>query len=607
MERFFSEPLESMKREKGAKAMNILLVAINAKYIHSNLAVYSLRRYAEPYQEHISICEYTINQYVDDILMDIYRKKPELIAFSCYIWNIDMVERLIVELKKVLPHVPIWVGGPEVSYETTACMTQQPLIDGIVVGEGEQTFLELMAYYVDGSKSLQEIDGVVYRDQQGIHHTKPRKPMDLSDIPFPYDNMDEFANKIVYYETSRGCPFSCSYCLSSIEKGIRLRRLDLVKKELQIFLDAKVPQVKFIDRTFNCNHEHAMTIWKYLIEHDNGITNFHFEISADLLNEEELQLLNSMRIGLVQLEIGVQSTNADTIHAIHRTMNLDKLSYAVHRVQEGENIHQHLDLIAGLPYEGYDSFRISFNQVYAWRPNQLQLGFLKVLKGSRMHEEHLAHGMQYKSYAPYEVLTTKWLNFDEVLALKKVENMVEIYYNSGQFVHTLNFLMHFYASPFDFYQSLGEYYEAQGDLGVHHNRIARYHILLQFVTSEKPEITEPLKELLIYDLYLRENLKSRTDFGKNLEGYKEKYHGFYEEMEKYNKQGKENLLSAYNNYQARQMARMTHIEYFTYDLEALEKTGKIKSVQWHILFSYKKRHPLTLEAETYRLFEDEAD
>ena len=581
--------------------MNILLVAINAKYIHSNLAVYSLRQYAKTYQEHITLCEYTINQYVDDILMDIYKQKPDFIAFSCYIWNIDMVRQLVIELKKILPHIPIWVGGPEVSYETTACMLEQPLLDGIMIGEGEQTFLELMAYYIDGTGKLADIDGIVYREKQEIHTTKPRKPMDLSEIPFPYDTMDAFKNKIVYYETSRGCPFSCSYCLSSIEKGIRLRKIDLVKKELQIFLDAKVPQVKFIDRTFNCNHEHAMAIWRYLIENDNGVTNFHFEISADLLNEEEFELLNSMRVGLVQLEIGVQSTNADTIHAIHRTMNLEKLSAAVHRVQQGKNIHQHLDLIAGLPYEDYDTFRKSFNDIYAWRPNQLQLGFLKVLKGSRMHEEYQMYQMQYKSYAPYEVLTTKWLDFDDVLALKKVENMVEIYYNSGQFVHTLEFLMHYYNSPFDFYQALGEFYEAYGDLGVHHNRIARYHILLEFVIKDKAEIIEPLKELLTYDLYLRENMKTRPEFSKDLQCFKEKYHGFYEEMEKKNKQGEENILSGYSGYQARQLARMTHIEYFTYDLEELQKSGKRKAVQQHVLFMYKERHPLTMEAKTYVL------
>ena len=584
--------------------MKVILAAINAKYIHSNLAVFSLKKYAEKYKESVSIAEYTITQYVDDILNDLYQKRPDVLALSCYIWNIDMVKELTKELKKVCPELLIWVGGPEVSYEVDSFLACNPQIDGVMIGEGEQTFLELMEYYIGKMGALEDINGIAYRNQQEIFFTKPRMPMDISEIPFPYDDIDMLEHKIIYYETSRGCPFSCSYCLSSIEKGVRLRKMDLVKQELQMFLDYKVPQVKFIDRTFNCNHKHAMEIWQYIYEHDNGVTNFHFEISADLLTEEELELLNRMRVGLAQLEIGVQSTNEKTIHAINRTMNLDKLSYAVKRVQQGENIHQHLDLIAGLPYEDYESFRNSFNEVYVMAPNQLQLGFLKVLKGSEMYVEQDEHHILYKGQAPYEVMATKWLPYDDVLRLKQVEDMVEVYYNSDQFTHTLRFLMHYYETPFDFYQQLGAYYEEEGLQGFHHSRIARYDILLDFVKKTKSQIVEPLKELLVYDLYLRENLKSRPGFAKEQKEWKDKYHKFYGTMEQMNKEGLmeldgvKNILPDYKEYQARQMARMTHLECFVYDLITLEETGEVKLKEQHILFDYKKRNPLNQEAKT---------
>lgn len=590
--------------------MKVLLTAINAKYIHSNLAIYSLRKYAEKYTKNIELCEYTINNYVEDILMDLYKRKPNVLAVSCYIWNIDIVKEVLSEIKKVLPNVIIWLGGPEVSYEVEDFLQKYTYVDGVMIGEGEETFLELMEYYIEGKGRLVDIKGIAYRrkneqkEENEVKITLPRLPLSLSEIPFPYDDLDVFQNKIVYYESSRGCPFSCSYCLSSIDKGVRLRDIELVKKELQIFLDKKIPQVKFIDRTFNCNHKHAMEIWKYILENDNGVTNFHFEISADLLQEEELELLNQMRIGLVQLEIGVQSTNNATIGAINRTMNLEKLAYAVKRVKDGNNIHQHLDLIAGLPYEDYTSFRKSFNEVYALEPNQLQLGFLKVLKGSKMHAEHEKHHILYRGHAPYEVMVTKWLSYEDVLKLKQVEEMVEVYYNSAQFSHSLNFLMHHYETPFDFYQELGSYYEQENLQGYQHARIARYNILLDFVKKTKPELEDALKEILVYDLYLREKMKSRPAFAKKTDKYKEQYYAFYQRIEQMNKEnkteldGKKNLLPAYKGYQARQMYRMAHIEHFHYDLTQMEKNGEMVEKDYHILFDYKERNPLSLEAKT---------
>ena len=496
--------------------MKILLVACNAKYIHSNLAVYDLQAYASDYADHIVLKEYTINQQKDDIMRDIYLEHPDVVCVSCYIWNLSFVKELMADLIKILPGADFWAGGPEVSYDAEKFLTENSEFKGVMVGEGEETFKELAGYYVEKNpQNLKDMTGICYRDGDQIIHNGWRQIMDLSSIPFIYKDLSEFKNRIIYYESSRGCPFSCSYCLSSIDKKLRFRDTETVKKELQFFIDNKVPQVKFVDRTFNCKHDHAMAIWKYINEHDNGVTNFHFEISADLLREEELQEMSTMRPGLIQLEIGVQSTNPDTIKAIHRTMNFEKLKGIVDRIHSFGNIHQHLDLIAGLPYEDYDSFRHSFNDVYALKPQQLQLGFLKVLKGSHMMEMCREYGIVYKTQEPYEVLSTKWLDYDHVLKLKTVENMVEVYYNSGQFQNTLEYLEKFFPDAFSIYERLGSFYMEKGYGDVSHTRMRRYEILLEFL-EDVPEISmDQVKDQMVYDLYLRENLKSRPGFARD--------------------------------------------------------------------------------------------
>lgn len=493
--------------------MKILLAACNAKYIHSNLAVYDLQAYASDYADHIVLKEYTINQQKDDIMRDIYLEHPDVVCVSCYIWNLSFVKELMADLIKILPDADFWAGGPEVSYDAEKFLTENSEFKGVMVGEGEETFKELAGYYVEKNpQNLKDMTGICYRDGDQIIHNGWRQIMDLSSIPFIYKDLSEFKNRIIYYESSRGCPFSCSYCLSSIDKKLRFRDTETVKKELQFFIDNKVPQVKFVDRTFNCKHDHAMAIWKYINEHDNGVTNFHFEISADLLREEELQEMSTMRPGLIQLEIGVQSTNPDTIKAIHRTMDFEKLKGIVDRIHSFGNIHQHLDLIAGLPYEDYDSFRHSFNDVYALKPQQLQLGFLKVLKGSHMMEMCREYGIVYKTQEPYEVLSTKWLDYDHVLKLKTVENMVEVYYNSGQFQNTLEYLEKFFPDAFSIYERLGSFYMEKGYGDVSHTRMRRYEILLEFL-EDVPEISmDQVKDQMVYDLYLRENLKSRPGF-----------------------------------------------------------------------------------------------
>lgn len=505
--------------------MKIFLTAINAKYIHSNLAVYSLRAYAKDYQEQIAIGEYTINNRVDYILEQIYKAKPDVLCFSCYIWNMDYVEELITEYHKLCPEVPIWVGGPEVSYEVETFLAEHPQVTGVMIGEGERTFEQLCGYYVNQTGSLEEIRGIAFldRDNGKTVFTPPQEPMDMSEIPFCYDHIENFENRIIYYESSRGCPFNCSYCLSSIDKKLRFRDMELVKKELAFFIEKKVPQVKFVDRTFNCRHDHAMEIWRFVKEHDNGITNFHFEISADLLNEEELALIHDMRPGLIQLEIGVQSTNETTIREIHRTMKLELLKDIVRKIQNGENIHEHLDLIAGLPYEDYATFAKSFDEIYELKPNQLQLGFLKVLKGSYMYEHAAEYEIIYHEKTPYEVMKTKWLSFDDVLKIKQVEEMLEVYYNSGQFEITMKVMEPLFDSAFAMFQELGAFYEEKGYFGMSHSRIRRAEILLEFMREQKSEdaVLQMLEESLTFDLYYRENCKSRPFWAPSPAQFKE--------------------------------------------------------------------------------------
>ena len=484
--------------------MKILLNAVNAKYIHSNLAVYSIRANAGEYRDQIELGEYTINQYVEEILQDIYKKKPDLIAFSCYIWNIRHIRELVRELRKVLPKVPIWLGGPEASYDAEGLLKNYPEVTGVLVGEGEESFYELCKFYDGKLKSLDEVNGIAYRKDGEIVVKPYAFVKDLSSLKFAYEDFQDFEHKIIYYESSRGCPFSCSYCLSSIDKSVRFRSLDQVKAELQTFIDAKVPQVKFVDRTFNCKVSHAMAIWNFIHENDNGITNFHFEVAADLITEEELELFAKMRKGLIQLEIGVQSTNEETVCEIRRKMNFEKVADMVTRVKNLGNIHQHLDLIAGLPNEDYESFGKSFNDVFALYPEQLQLGFLKVLKGSYMYENKEAYGLVYRSEPPYEVLSTNWVSYDEMIRLKGIEQMVELYYNSHQYDRTLNAVLEEEDSAFGFFESLADDYRAKGYHLVNHSRKEKYYILKDFLERRNPKMGEYYWELLKEEFNSRE-------------------------------------------------------------------------------------------------------
>ena len=578
--------------------MKVLLTAVNAKYIHSNPAVYSLQKfvtaYAPEYGRNVELAEFTINHYADDILQEIYRRRPDVVAFSCYIWNLQMIERVLEDLPKVLPEVQIWAGGPEVSYDAPDFLKKHDCMTGVMMGEGEETFLELMEYW-HGKKKLNEIPGITWRDGEGEIKVQPGRPLlDMNRIPFLYDELDDFEHRIIYYESSRGCPFSCSYCLSSIDKSVRFRDAQTVVKELQFFLDRKVPQVKVVDRTFNCRHSHALTIWNYIREHDNGITNFHFEIAADLLNEEELALLNTMRPGLVQLEIGVQSTNQKTIEAIDRVMDFSHLCSVVKHVQSGHNIHQHLDLIAGLPWENFDSFRQSFNDVYHLYPDQLQLGFLKVLKGSRMQEKAEEYGIVYHSDPVYEVFYTNWISYQEILELKQIEDMVEVYYNSGQFPNTIRHLEKEFCDPFTMYQQLAAFYGQQGWWGQSHSRMQRFEMLREFIHSVSEN--RIYDELLLLDLYLRENSKSRPKWAPDLQNEKKQFLDWFRQEEQ-----EHQVLKGYEGFSARQMMNMVHLERFSIETAQLcgwEQQKEDTQECW-VLFDYRNRNALDQNAGIY--------
>ena len=651
--------------------MRFLLCGINAKYIHSNLAIFSLKAYADrkkiPGAE-IILKEYTINNYVEDILQDLYEAKADIIIFSCYIWNISFVRELAAELKKVSPEVKLWAGGPEVSYAANKFLMENPTFDLIMQGEGEEVFSELICLtveekcrikdvykqseskkvlsgivekryfierkqavkeekdiedkhfagednvyptnYIDMSK-LQKLQGIAVRDFLGeaalgnaesnignktkIINTGFATLMDMDTIPFVYEDFHLFEHKILYYETSRGCPFCCSYCLSSVDKTVRFRSLPIVKKELDAFLEAKVPQVKFVDRTFNCNRQRAIDIWSYLVEHDNGITNFHFEISSDLLGEEELELFAKMRPGLIQLEIGVQSTNGETVDAIHRHMDLEKLFHYVDRVHALGNIHQHLDLIAGLPYENYERFGVSFDDLYAHKPDQLQLGFLKVLKGTMMEEEVKKYSILYRNQPPYEVLGTKWLSYDEIILLKGVEELVELYYNSGQYTLTLKYAVPFFESPFRFYEMFSAWYRGKGYHKLNHNRLEKYNILREFLREHIDENEwDTLDEIMLYDMYLRENVKGRPAWAKDTAQYKKEWKALYREQGE--KLFPEDVQAGI--YDSKRAANQSHIEVFEINIKKFEQSGQVEKKQVFCLFDYSRRNPLNRAART---------
>lgn len=553
----------------------VILAALNAKYIHSNLALRYLSRFQNNNQKHhVETMEFTINQRLDFIAEELFRKQPDVVLFSCYIWNVEMLRQLCPILKKIMPDCVIGFGGPEVSYESETFLRENPAVDFVMRGEGELVFTKYLEHLDAGNPAtLGEIESLTYRQGDEIFSTPQMHPMDLALLPFPYeDDFSDVQNQIIYYESSRGCPYYCGYCLSSVENGVRFVPLDKVLPDLQKFLDKNVPQVKFIDRTFNCKKSHAMAIWKYLHEHDNGVTNFHFEITADLIDQETIDFLKTVRKGLFQFEIGVQSTNPQTIRAINRNVDFAALSEIVQQIKDGGNIHQHLDLIAGLPYEDYDSFGRSFNDVYALHPEQLQLGFLKVLKGSMLHQKQKEFEIVYHDAAPYEVLTTHELPYADTLRLKYVEEMVETYYNSGRFLHTLAYLVPLYESPFAFFEALSQFWVGENYHYLGLSKMGLFDVLWRFVEQNPKVDKRKLQWEMKFDIALHEKPKKLPAWltVTNEEQWHDKVFAFYGNPTLWQK-----CLPHYKS--NKEAIRQTHLEVF----------GDEK--QKAVLFDYGKR------------------
>ena len=557
--------------------MKILLVAINAKYIHSNPAVLSLKACAGGYASHVEIAEFTINQSGSYILQEIYKKRPDVLAFSCYIWNYRIIDSIIHDIHKILPGVDIWAGGPEVSYNPQEIIDKWQL-RGVMTGPGEGVFRRLSASYVE--KISDELPGIL--DGNGVNR------LSLNEIPFYYSDLKNYENRIIYYESSRGCPFSCSYCLSSIDKTMDFLPVDRVCRELDFFLEKNVPQVKFVDRTFNCKKDHALPILRHILEHDNGITNFHFEIAADLLDEDYFALLEKLRPGAVQLEIGVQSVNERTICEIRRKMDFDRVAAAVERIVAFKNIHVHLDLIAGLPYEDIRSFQKSFDAVYALLPENLQLGFLKVLKGSDIEKKAAEYEIQYTAFPPYEVLSTKWLSYQDVCHLKQIEEVLEIYYNSGQFCNSLEYLSSYFDTPYEMYEYIAAWYEAHGLFGIKLSRVQKYEVLMECGeeqieknTASAPTDAYPMgawREYITLDIYLRENMKNRPAFCPSQACWKDVIHDIvHEESQTHT------LYPILSDRNYRDLTGMLHVEITEYLF------GKPVA----LVFCYEERNPVT--------------
>ena len=572
--------------------MKVILTALNAKYIHSSLALRSLKAYADPSGKYTTVKEYTINNRIERVVSDIYKEKPDIIGFSCYIWNIEMIRAIASRLKKVLPCTVMVFGGPEVSYDAPEFLEKNPSADIVIKGEGEKTYKNLLAAWAEGSEDYGGIRGIVYRKHGRVFENENEEPLKLDDIPFVYTEVAELKNKIIYYETQRGCPYNCQYCLSSVEKGVRFLSPERVQSDLQFFLDNHVRQVKFVDRTFNCNHEHAMRIWKYLMEHDNGITNFHMEITADILRNEAVELLKDAREGLFQFEIGVQSTNEKTIEAIKRNTGFGGITKAVQKISQSGNIHQHLDLIAGLPFEDYESFARSFNDVYALEPEQLQLGFLKLLKGSGLRQDAQKYGIVYADEAPYEVLYTKELSFDEVLKLKDIEEMTETFLNSGKALNAVKYAIELSGNPFGFFEKLADWWSGKGYFEISHSKLELYGRIFDFFKQYPPGLKDlrTVKELLRYDILLGDNIKTVPKCLERTMSEEEKQfeREFYTENENIEK-----FIPKLGEYTPKQLLRMCRIEFFDIDTKTKQKGYSA------VLFDYYDRDIISNKAKAY--------
>lgn len=543
--------------------MKILLTAINSKYIHSNLAVRYLKAFTKDLDFQGDIKEFSINDRVENILEGIIEEKPDVVAFSCYIWNMEFVNRLAELIKLVDPNIEILYGGPEVSYEGKEFLENHEG-EYVIVGEGEKTFREFVLYKL-GEGKIEDIKGLNYKRDGKVFENPKRPEMDMNELVFPYTYEEDINNKIVYYEASRGCPFKCKYCLSSVMHGVRFLDVERVKKELKYFMERGLKLVKFVDRTFNCNREYTVELLKYLSEQDTE-TRFHFEVAADLLTEEQIEILNNAPKGRFQLEVGVQTTNNEVLHNINRYITYENIKEKVLKVAAGKNVMQHLDLIAGLPGEDLESFKKSFNDVHAIRPDEIQLGFLKLLKGSSMREEAEKWGIVYSPYAPYEIIRSKDISYEELLLLKKVEAMVDKYYNSCKFNNVIKFFLNIYEKPFDFYYDLAMFFEEKGNFKRSIGNVEYYKILLDFYLEKIGGEDEGLfKEVLKFDYLCFNKKRWLPDFL----------------LRTITKEDEQNIKDSFD----RQMPfKKAHIEKFEIDIINYIKNGEINFEPKYLIF-----------------------
>ena len=570
--------------------MKILLTTLNSKFIHTNLAIRYLNQMVKDIKDiDVDIREYTINNELDFILKDIYTNNYDVILFSTYIWNVNDIVKICNNLKKVRPDIKIALGGPEVTYDSEEAMKKYDFVDYILYGEGELIFRDFVKYLI-GNMKIEDVDGMVYRKGDKVITNKPMGLLENLDlIPSPYENLDkkEYENRIVYYETSRGCPFNCQYCLSSAMEGLRYFSIDRVKKDLKALIDAKVSQIKFIDRTFNANKKFAMDIMRFLMENDNDYTTYHFEVTAHLLTDDMLEFLKDCKEGLFQFEIGVQSTNEKVLESVGRRDDFGKLSHVVQKIASFRNIHQHLDLIAGLPHEDYSSFENSFNDVFNLGIEHLQLGFLKMIKGTGIRNQADEHEFRYKDYPPYEVLYNKYISYNEILKLKDIEEILEKYFNSKNFVLSMRYIIHNYykESPFKFFEEFATYFDDNGYFNASQGKNQLYKILLDFYIEKVNVDNELFKEIVKYDYISLGKTSNVPAFMDKVEvdDFKNRCHLFL--------QNEENILKyipRFENTPAKQIIKYVHFEVFKYDILQLKEdiTTKLQPKESIILFVY---------------------
>ncbi|MFL0164402.1 B12-binding domain-containing radical SAM protein [Candidatus Clostridium helianthi] len=547
--------------------MKVLITAIDSKFIHSNLAVRYLKSFTRDMDYESKIKEFTINDREGRILEEIIKEKPDIVAFSTYIWNVELISRVANLIKRVDSNIEILYGGPEVSFDSRSFLKNN-VGEYVIEGEGEKTYRDFILYKL-GKIRLEDVRGLHYKVNDIVYSNEKRPLMSMDEIVFPYEENEDLTNKIVYYEASRGCPFNCKYCLSSTSHGVRFLDIDRVLKDLMYFINKEVRLVKFVDRTFNCNSKFAMAIWDFLINKDTN-TQFHFEISADILKPQEIELLSKAPKGRFRFEVGVQTTNDEVLRNINRFVNFSDIKEKVLEIEALRNIDQHLDLIAGLPGEDYESFKKSFNDMYEIKPEEIQLGFLKLLKGSSMREDAEKYGMEYSPYPPYEILKTDKISYEELLKLKKVEEMVDKYYNSQKFNHIIRYFERKFELPFDFYYSLGMFFEDKGYFSKNIGNAEYYKVFLDYSESVLQESNKHLKEIIRFNYLIFNKKRGLPEFLRS-------------DMEKEEEKSiKEKLKEQYS-------FKEYHLEKFKINIEKYIETGEI------------------LEEDTYYLFNDKAE